>query len=354
MKKLNYNCAINQTGYGLASLNILKELNKLCDITLFPIGNCSMDTEEDHNLVKKLANINKSFMGNAPCFKLWHQFDLANRIGNGKYFTYSFFELDTLSDIDKMHLNCSDEILVPCNWAKEVLQNNDINKKIHVAPPGVDRKIFDDTLYNVDETDNYVFQTIGKWEVRKSHDILLSIFQKAFPTETDVELIILAAEHTSSYTGQEELEKWKTMYSQDMRVKVIPGVALHSDIAKIIALSDCGIYVSRAEGWDLELLETMSMNKPAIASNYSAHTEFCTDKNSHLVEIEETEPAYDGKAFNRQGNWAKISDKQIDQIVDYMRYCYKNRVSSNPEGVKTAKKYSWENTAKTISRCIFK
>lgn len=353
MNKLNYHCPINQTGYGLASLNILKELDKLCDITLFPIGGCSMDTEEDHNLVKKLVSVNKSFTGSSPCLKLWHQFDLASRIGNGKYFTYSFFELDTLSEIDKMHLNCSDEIFVPCEWAKQILENNNINKKIHIASPGVDRKIFDDTLYAKQQNDKYVFQTIGKWEVRKSHDILLSIFQKAFPTEIDVELVILAAEHTSSYTGQEELEKWKSMYSQDMRVKIIPGVALHSDIAKIMALSDCGIYVSRAEGWDLELLETMSMNKPVIASNYSAHTEFCTDKNSYLVDIEETEPAYDGKAFNKQGNWAKISNKEIDQIVDYMRDCYKNRRSTNPEGVKTAKKYSWENTAKIISRCIF-
>ncbi len=353
MNKLNYNCAINHTGYGLVSSNLLKELYKLCDLTLFPIGSCSMETEQDHELIKQLAYINKDFDGKAPCFKLWHQFDLANRIGAGKYFTYSFFELDTLSRQDKLHLNCSDEIFVPCQWAKDVLQNNGIDKKIHVAPPGVNRSIFDKKLYTTQQNSNYIFQTIGKWEVRKSHDILLSIFQKAFPTETDVELIILAAEHTNGYSNEEELQKWKTMYSQDMRVNVIPGVSLHSDIAKIMAVSDCGIYISRGEGWDLELLETMSMDKPVIASNYSAHTEFCTTDNSYLVDITETEPAYDGKAFQKQGNWAKISNSQIDQIVDYMRDCYNNRRSTNPEGVKTAKKYSWENTAKIISRCIF-
>ncbi|MFM7980727.1 MAG: glycosyltransferase, partial [Candidatus Fonsibacter sp.] len=122
----------------------------------------------------------------------------------------------------------------------------------------------------------------------------------------------MAAEHTSNYSNQEQLKQWKQLYGQDNRIKLIPGVESHKDIAKVISLSDCGLYISRAEGWNLELLETMAMNRPAIASFYSAHTEFCNKDNAFLVDITNTEKAFDGKAFNGQGNWAQIGQSQVD------------------------------------------
>ena len=64
-----------------------------------------------------------------------------------------------------------------------------------------------------------------------------------------------------------------------------------------MAQTDCGIFPSRAEGWNLELLEMLACIKSVITTHYSAHTEFCDDVNSDLVEIKETELAYDGKWF---------------------------------------------------------
>jgi len=141
------------------------------------------------------------------------------------------------------------------------------------------------------------------------------------------------------------------MYNQT-RVKLFNGVDSQQDIANLISRSSCGLYPSRAEGWNLELLESMAMNKPVIATNYSAHTEFCTKDNSFLVDISETEKAYDGKAFYGQGNWAKIGEKEKDQIIDYMRHVVKNDIRSNNNGIKTAKTFSWSNSADQLLRCI--
>lgn len=355
MNKLNYYAPINQTGYGVCSLNILRELSKKYDIAFFPIGGISIDNQEDQEIILNTIHMNKKFCPKAPCFKLWHQFDLASRIGVGEYFSYSFFEIDKLNDIDKNHLETPHKIFTSSEWYKNILIQNDIKQEIFVAAPGVNRNIFNMDLYDTNNTDEefYSFINIGKWEIRKGHDILYSIFQKAFPDEKDVRLTIVAAEHTSSYSNKEEVDKWKKMYSSDSRINVIPGVSTHKNIADIISKHNCGIFISRAEGWNLELLECMSMNKPVIATNYSAHTEFCNNDNCHLVDIDDSEKAYDGKAFKGQGNWAKISEKQIDQVVEYMRICYKNRINANIGGVATSKKYSWENTADIISRCIF-
>jgi glycosyltransferase involved in cell wall biosynthesis len=352
---INYYAPINLTGYGIASLNILKSLYTLCNqnISYFPIGSPSISNQQDYDFVKQILSENIRFDPKAPCIKIWHQFDLANRIGSGEYLAYPFFELDTFNQLELKHLTVPDRLIASSNWAKEVFINNGISCPIDIVPLGVDLNIFDHKLNTTTANNNYVFLTIGKWEIRKGHDILPDIFNKAFPNQKDVELWILAAEHTNGYSKPEEIQAWKKMYTSD-RIKVIPGLPSHQDIAQLIAQSSCGLYVSRAEGWNLELLETMAMNKPAIATNYSAHTEFCNTENCLLVEISEIEPAYDGKAFVGQGNWAKIGQNQIDQTIDYMRYVYNNRINTNLAGLKTANRYSWQNSAECMYRCINK
>jgi glycosyltransferase involved in cell wall biosynthesis len=220
---------------------------------------------------------------------------------------------------------------------------------------GVDTSVFNPELsFDIEKKqDKYVFLNIGKWEVRKGHDILLDLFNTAFPDENDVELWILASELTNSYSSEEELKKWKQMY-ESPRIKIIPGAQRHSDIAKIMFFSDCGIYPSRAEGWNLEALETMAMNKPIITTNYSAHTEFCNKDNAYLVDILNKEVAFDGKAFKGQGFWAKIDQNQKDQIIDYMRHVYKSNIRTNKNGLETAQKFTWNNTAEIINRCMKK
>jgi glycosyltransferase involved in cell wall biosynthesis len=347
---INYYAPINATGYGIASLNILKSLNQLNSgkISYFPIGEPRIESQEDYNLIHSLFNNSRTPDPLAPCIKIWHQFDLMQRIGNGKYYAMPFFELDTFNETEKIHLTAPDGVFVPSKWAQEVLKNNNISTPSHIVPLGIDNTVFNANKIKKTRKDNkYVFLNIGKWEVRKGHDILLHIFNEAFPNEQDVELWILASEKTNSYSQADELQKWKTMYS-NKRVKLFNGFDSHREIAYLIAESDCGLYPSRAEGWNLELLETMSMNKPVICTNYSAHTEFCNSDNSYLIDIEDTEPAFDGKAFQKQGNWAKIGQKQKDQMIHYMRYCYQNKIDNNIHGINTANKFTWKYSAKNI------
>jgi glycosyltransferase involved in cell wall biosynthesis len=348
---------INNTGYGVASMNILKGLVSLNNrVNLFPMGNPQVTNEEDKNIVEQCIKDRLDLLDiNAPYIKIWHQFDLLSRIGRGKYFGFPFFELDTLNSFEIKNLNVPDAIIVASSWAKEVIKNSNISVPTYVVPLGVDTKIFnylgDFPKLDFKNSDKYVFLNIGKWEVRKGHDILLELFNAAFPDEQDVELWILASENTNAYSNKEELAVWKNMYSVP-RVRLFNGADTHFDIATLINSCDCGIYPSRAEGWNLELLETMAMNKPVIATDYSAHTEFCNRDNAFLADISDTEKAYDGKAFQGQGNWAKIDQKAKNQIVEYMRYLYKNRINTNKYGIETAKNYSWANAAEKLLGCI--
>jgi glycosyltransferase involved in cell wall biosynthesis len=354
--KLNFTAPINNTGYGIASFNILKALISThpVDVSFFPIGSPSVSSKEEYDLLSGLIQNRYMCDTSAAYIKIWHQFDLLEHIGRGKYFAMPFFELDTLSLIEKTSLSVPDHLFVTSQWAKNILLNNGVKSTIDIVPLGVDRQIFNlDNYSSNKDPSKYIFLNIGKWEIRKGHDILLELFEKAFPTETDVELHILASEQTNSYSSADELKSWKNLYNKP-RIKLYNGVNTHKDVAQIIANSDCGLYPSRAEGWNMELLETMSMNRPVIATNYSSHTEFCNNNNAFLIDIAHTEKAIDGKAFVGQGNWAKIGQSEKNQIIDHMRYCYKNRLSTNIEGVKTAKQYSWINSSNIIYGCIQK
>jgi glycosyltransferase involved in cell wall biosynthesis len=353
---INFSTPIGYTGYGYVGLNILKALyssNNTDNIGLMPMGHPSVDTDEDSIWIKKYIDNVLNLPYDTPAVKIWHQNDLLTRPGNGKYFAFPFFEIDKLPNKDIFHLNFPDDIIVSCDWAKQVLLNNQVSPNIHVVPLGVDRSIFNSELNQlVQPQQNYIFCTIGKWEKRKAHDKIIECFNNAFNHNDNVELWMLTH---NQFFNQEQEQNWIQLTSNSKlsnKIKIFPRLPSHADVAKVISYTDCGIYISRAEGWNMELLETMAMNKPVIASNYSAHTEYCNSKNSYLVDMNEMEPAIDYHWFYGDGNWGKITQKEIDQTVDYMRYVYSNNIKTNEAGLETAKTLSWQKTADKILEIV--
>jgi len=354
MKNLNMICPIGYTGYGIASLNILKNLINKYDVSLFPVGNPKIDSQEELNIVQQAVNNQETFDYEASCFKIWHQFDLALRVGKGEFTAFPFFELDTFTDREKHHLSYPDKIIVSSQWAKNVITNNGIQTPTYVAPLGVDRKIFDNTKVNNEASKDlpYVFITVGKWEIRKGHDLIIECFNKAFEENDNVELWMVTE---NPFLNEEQTKAWTDMVQSSKlsgKIRLFGRLQTHENLAEVMSYTSCGLFLSRAEGWNLELLEMMSMGKPVIATNYSSHTEFCTKENSYLIDIQETEPAFDNKWFNGEGNWAKITDSHKEQVIEQMRYVYNNNIKTNPGGIETAIKHSWENTTNIISNIL--
>ena len=351
---INLYCPLGGTGYGIAGLNIYKALYKTPNkISLFAMNSIGQEYEDDISALNEGILNQQSFDPDAPCVKIWHQFDLANRIGRGKYFAFPFFEINEFNTREKHHLNSCDEIIVSSSWAKKIINDNDVNKTTHIVPLGVDRNIFNNEYFtNNSIEDKYIFITVGKWEKRKSHDIIIELFNKAFEPKDNVELWMITH---NPFLNKELEQQWHDMVlGSKMRqhIKMFPRIKTQKELAHIMSYASCGIYPARAEGWNLDLLETMSLNKPVITTNYSAHTEFCNKNNSYLIDIDDLEDAYDGLWFNGFGQWAKIGESQKEQIVHYMRYVYEKNIRTNPDGVETAKKFSWENSAEKLLECI--
>jgi len=189
---------------------------------------------------------------------------------------------------------------------------------------------------------------VGKWEKRKGHDILGKCFDKAFTKQDNVKLVLMP---NNPFLDDAEEQTWISSYlnlPMASHIDIIPEAQLHGGVAEVMQGADCGVFPSRAEGWNLELLEMMSCGKSVIATDYSAHTEFCNENNAYLIGIDDLEPAYDGKWFAGEGNWAEFDYDQEEQLIEHMRLAYSDR-PTNTAGRLTAEEFSWSKTVDNIS-----
>ena len=96
---INLMTPINQLGYGVAGLNILKALQAEHNVSLHMIGQPQVTSQADADAVTKGIETSKMFDPEAPCIKIWHQNQMAERVGSGKLIGFPIFELDTFTDL---------------------------------------------------------------------------------------------------------------------------------------------------------------------------------------------------------------------------------------------------------------
>lgn len=359
-RKLNLISPVGYTGYGVAGFNFLKTLTEReWDIYLFGKDVGARTNPEEKNKIIFAQAASNYFDYNAPCLNIWHQHDLSAHVGYGKYIAFPFFELDRFDPREIHHLEFPHKLCVASQWAKDVLLSNNISydENIHVVNLGVDLDIFNPSKSTYDHK-NTIFLNAGKWEIRKGHDVLVEIFNEAFSEDDNVELWLMAH---NAFLSASDRKNWEDLYLESKlgragKIKILPWQRTHYDVANIMAQVDCGVFPSRAEGWNLELLEMMALGKPVIATNYSSHTEFCNKDNCMLIDIDEMEPAYDGKFFFEQGDWAALNESQIEQCVEYMQMTYKYKQSpgkfTNDAGVETGSKYTWDRATDQLEKIL--
>jgi glycosyltransferase involved in cell wall biosynthesis len=357
---MNLQCVANNLGYGVAGLNLLKFLMDAGhEVSLFHIpskGVWRTDQEVPksvHRYLEAAENRSESYDSNAPSIRMWMQNDLAHRIGRGVHVGFPFFELTRFTDAEYHHIEYVDRVFVASSWAKGVINSQFPGKEVHVVPLGVDRTIFNEHMPeggNVLESDHTVFFNVGKWEIRKGHDVLLEAFTRAFD-HTDKVILKMAC--NNPFIGSLN-QQWVGEYRKRLgdRVRIEPRLTDQSAVSKLMVEADCGVFPARAEGWNLDLLETLSVGTHAIATNYSAHTEYVDNKNCRLIEVTDLDSAEDGIWFHGQGEWAKMGEDQIEQLVVHLRDVHRlkqiGQLGRNNAGIETAKRFSWANSAKAF------
>lgn len=343
----------NFLSYGIVVRNILENLYNISkNIAFFPIG--QMDGFSQ-TLQSVIANQTRLALSTSDIsLRIFHQFDLANRIGKGLHFGFPIFELDRFTELEKAHICSCDGIIVASQWAKSIVEQYTKNPII-VAPLGVDRRIFHEKKI-VNNKKQTIFLNIGKWEVRKCHDIIPAIFDSAFTKEDNVALWMVPQ---NIFLSQNEQQTFYDYYAKSKlfdKIKFFNRVS-NEELCLMMNRCTCGLSINTCEGWNLPGLELMSCGKPLIISNHTAQTEFCQTQSNYLIRHTEMEDAYDGKFFLNNGHintgrWWKFGREQFEQCVEYMREVHRCNMDDDiilqQDNIEQAKKFSWDNCAKKI------
>lgn len=348
--RINLNCPINCLSYGYVSTNILRELDKQGhEVCLFPIVASEVDNLHTHNVVTKCVENGKyRFSRSAPSLRIWHQHDMGPTVGT-PIVGWPIFELNKFNQLELHNLQSLDKIIVCSDWAANIVKNDLPNMPVGIVPLGVNRNIF---LEKPRQDHPFRVLVTGKAEYRKGHDIVPSVLS-VLADKPDVEFVIAIE---NGHLTDTEMNEWHEYFATKLPPKKIHLVHRFSTSVEVAALYnsvDCGIFLSRAEGWNLPALEMLSCGKKIIITNYSAHTQYCNSKNSMLVSTNELETAYDGKFFqNSIGEWAYLGDEQKTQAKAHLISLYNDFKQGNSlmnyEGIETAKQFSWENSVKTL------
>jgi len=202
---------------------------------------------------------------------------------NGPKIAYNVWESTLQPEEFFEKLKEYDELWVPSEWQKNctIEQGFDSNR-IKVVPEGVDTDtFFPETKELSDEYKDgrFKFIVFGKWEYRKSTKEIIETFLSTFQPNEPVDLIISVdnanGHHIDGYKTTEERLKGNGF--DDKRIKVLhfPSRQKYIDFLKI---GHVFVSCSRAEGWNLPLIESMACGTPSIYSDCSAQLEFAKGK----------------------------------------------------------------------------
>ena len=342
--KLNLSAELNRTSYGYHASYTYKYLTKMgweiSHIPIFP--------ERGSDLDPKFVVTKRDFFHDAPCLRIWHQNNLTGFTGKEKI-GFTVFELEDLTPTEINNMKYPDKLLVPSKWGQEVCRNHGIPSV--VVPLGYDHESFVPAEFPQQE--HTVFANFGKWEIRKGHDVLIKAFNAAFTEKDEVTLVMMPS---NPFLKPEQVSAWERMYLGSRlgsKIQIIPRQANHHDVFNIMRQVDCGVFPARAEGWNLEPLELLGCGKHLIITNCTGQSEYLTENNSMLINIEDKfESAYDGVFFNGFGRWRKFGQDAFDQLVEKMRAFHKNRpnILQNTAGILESRQFSWENSVVKLSQ----
>ena len=353
--KIHYNAPFNKLSYGYTAFYIFSELIKLGhDLCYYPIGpveDCMKATAVNYYFGNKSSI--EDYKNNAVSLKIWHQNEVHGSPCKAKHFGFPIFELDNFRNYEINSMNLCDEIITCSKWGAGIVEEK-TNSKCSVVPLGIDRSIFKPCGQNTLE--KTIFFNAGKWEKRKGHEDLIECFNNAFSKNDNVELWLMCDNPFMHINQKNEILRNIKNSNLGDKIRIIDRVDTHEQVYQIMKKVDVGVFPSRAEGWNMELLELISIGKHAIATNYSGHTEYLNASNCFLIPIDKLETAYDDIWFHGQGSWAHLGVNEISLIIEGMRALHKKKQTGslgiNNAGIETGDKFTWGNSALKLTEIL--
>ena len=237
----------------------------------------------------------------------------------------------------------------PSTWGRaNLLANGFAAERIAIVPEGVDTRFFTPAEERGSGRP-FRFLMVGKWEERKFPEGLLRAFTKEFKPSEPVELYLHA--HNSYLPGFSLAQAVAATASNDHAI-VLGAPCDKAALRSLYRSADCFVLPTRAEGWGLPILESMSCGVPAIVTRYSAPLDYVDDSNGYLIDVQRLVEAHDPVFDIHTGLWAEPDEHHLAHL---MRQAFREtgeRMAKGAQARNSAMAFTWRNAARTSLEAI--
>lgn len=202
----------------------------------------------------------------------------------------------------------AEHLIVPCEHNKEVFADCGVKVPITVLPYGLDTDIW--PFYERPERDTFTVVQYGDLSARKGPLEAVEAFQKAFPTEQDVRLVLKTA-HGRFHYGRNVIPEFR-----DRRIRVINEVWTRAQLVEFLYSADAFIWLSRGEGFGLPPLQATLTGLPVIMTTHTGMAAYYKPQFFYGVRSSGMSPSPLG------GEWY---EPDTDHAAEQLRKVYEGR-----------------------------
>jgi hypothetical protein len=391
MKKFRLVTPVNNTGYGIVGLSLVKALHDIgAEFELEVIGPVGTGFEFSpacsffYPALSHSLNYRKPVDQALDRFVFWHMpqaRDYCSYNPSVRNVIYTTFELEQLTverfdvpentfittttehglSILKQHTENVLDVPIPhAFWHdKDVCFLENLPRiQEYIDPTKFWREALNlDPKYVLDR----VVSTCGKAEERKSTKEIIDLVQ----TSCYNTLLVASCYNMFNpgafpalliYSGFkiEKVLPFGVLFTKDSthtKVLSLKHTDKREEIYKLLAISDLYISLSKGEGWNLPLFDMYSIGVPTLFSNIPVHEEIYdiyTELNTYnavSVEINPLQPAFDGVFFNSEGKWHPPNMEHAARVYEN---CLMDSHNHRNKRISRMKDLTWISVARKV------
>ena len=230
---------------------------------------------------------------------------------------------------------CLDMLIVPSEHSKKVF-GKFVKAPIKVLPLAVNPYYYVAKKKQVRKRP-FTFGMHGTLTGRKSPLELIEAFQKAFPTEQDVQLQLKTRLGVFGFAQQEHVPQ-----RADRRIKIIDKDWLHPKLRSwLVNTIDVYVFPSKGEGFGVPPREAMAAGCPVMFTNHTGMVDFADERYNWPIPVAKEEMSPLGGVW-RLPDW--------DYVIETMRWMYHNQEETYQKGYEGAQWFIENHGADAAAR----
>lgn len=309
----------------------------------YKIENLSLDNPYKINLIQ----VNFDNMGQFYNEKEKKYFENHYNIG------FWAWELDSIPDEAKKYFGLLDEIWVPSNFCAEAISKSapiPIIKIMH-SIESQEALLYNRTDFNIPEN-VFVFLAIFDYHSsieRKNPIGVIDAFEKAFGKNNPETILVIKTSIGTKFPKEREILNKRI--ASNSSILLIEEILESNKFYSLMNISNCYISLHRSEGFGLTIAEAMSLEKPVIATGYSANMEFMSINNSFPVKYDIVSTGTDYYSSTDENFWANPNILHASELMRDVFFNQSNAIAIGKKAKEFVSNYlSPISIGKTISK----